>query len=119
MYNAIIHSNSLVWARDNTNNCYSDSVSIPTNPRTNRAVGYAFVDLHTKEEAERAITELSGQEVLERKVSVQAARKPGAQTPSGAKDSEVIGGNARGRKVRGKFATRRKPRRGPKVLYLR
>jgi RNA recognition motif-containing protein len=54
-----------------------ESTSIPTNPRSNRAVGYAFVDLTTKEEAERAIAELSGQEVLERKVSVQLARKPG------------------------------------------
>lgn len=55
----------------------SESTSIPTNPRSGRAVGYAFVDLTTKEEAERAIAELSGKEVLERKVSVQLARKPG------------------------------------------
>jgi len=54
-----------------------ESTSIPTNPRTTRAVGYAFVDVTTKEEAERAIAELSGKEVLERKVSVQLARKPG------------------------------------------
>lgn len=55
----------------------SESTSIPTNPRSGRAVGYAFVDLKTKEEAERAIEELSGKEVSERKVSVQLARKPG------------------------------------------
>lgn len=36
--------------------------------------------MKTKEEAERAIAELSGQEVLERKVSVQLARKPGTVT---------------------------------------
>ncbi|RPB05207.1 hypothetical protein L873DRAFT_1663750 [Choiromyces venosus 120613-1] len=54
-----------------------ESTSIPTNPRTTLAVGYAFVDVTTKEEAERAIAELSGKEVLERKVSVQLARKPG------------------------------------------
>jgi RNA recognition motif-containing protein len=54
----------------------SESVSIPKNPRTDRPVGYAFVDLSTPSEAERAIAELSGKEILERKVSVQLARKP-------------------------------------------
>ncbi|KAM7217049.1 hypothetical protein V8F06_007564 [Rhypophila decipiens] len=54
----------------------SESVSIPKNPRTDRPVGYAFVDLSTPTEAERAIAELSGKEILERKVSVQLARKP-------------------------------------------
>ncbi|POS88284.1 hypothetical protein EPUL_000889 [Erysiphe pulchra] len=53
-----------------------ESTSIPKNPRTDRPVGYAFVDLTTSAEAERAIAELSGQEILERKVSVQLARKP-------------------------------------------
>ncbi|POR38934.1 Single-stranded TG1-3 DNA-binding protein, partial [Tolypocladium paradoxum] len=55
-----------------------ESVSIPKNPRTDRPVGYAFVDLSTPTEAERAIAELSGKEILERKVSVQLARKPEA-----------------------------------------
>lgn len=53
-----------------------ESTSIPVNPRTNRPVGYAFVDLKTSEEAEKAIANLSGQDILERKVSVQLARKP-------------------------------------------
>ncbi|KAF8418932.1 hypothetical protein EV426DRAFT_298523 [Tirmania nivea] len=87
-----------------------ESVSIPTNPRTNRAVGYAFVDLHTKEEAEHAIIELSGKEVLERKVSVQAARKPGAQTSGGAKEGEVTGGFSHEKKGRGRFGNKRKSR---------
>lgn len=34
------------------------------------------MDLSTPTEAERAISELSGKEILERKVSVQLARKP-------------------------------------------
>ena len=46
----------------------SESTSIPTNPRTTRPVGYAFVDLSTATEAQRAITELSGKEVMNRKV---------------------------------------------------
>lgn len=53
-----------------------ESTSIPKNPRTDRPVGYAFVDLSTPSEAERAIAELSGKEILDRKVSVQLARKP-------------------------------------------
>ncbi|KAI5777702.1 hypothetical protein EDC01DRAFT_677773 [Geopyxis carbonaria] len=65
-----------------------EDTSIPTHPRTGRAVGYAFVDLTTKEEADRAIVELSGKEVLERKVSVQLARKPGSTGNGIKKDSE-------------------------------
>ncbi|KAF2763464.1 RNP domain-containing protein [Pseudovirgaria hyperparasitica] len=57
-----------------------ESTSIPTNPRTNRPVGYAFVDLSTPSEAERAISELNGKAILERKVSIQLARKPEAHT---------------------------------------
>ena len=52
------------------------SSSIPKNPRTDRAVGYAFVDLSTTDEAERAIAELSGKKMLDRVISVQIARKP-------------------------------------------
>ncbi|KAI9751136.1 MAG: hypothetical protein M4579_006188 [Chaenotheca gracillima] len=66
-----------------------ESTSIPTNPRTNRPVGYAFVDLSTPTEAERAIAELSGKEILERKVSVQLARKP---EPAGEKGDAASGG---------------------------
>lgn len=69
-----------------------ESTSIPKNPRTDRPVGYAFVDLSTPSEAERAITELSGKEILERKVSVQLARKP---EPAGEKtEGAVSGGDA-------------------------
>ncbi|KAH6856430.1 hypothetical protein B0I37DRAFT_75595 [Chaetomium sp. MPI-CAGE-AT-0009] len=67
-----------------------ESVSIPKNPRTDRPVGYAFVDLSTPTEAERAIAELSGKEILERKVSVQLARKP--ETSEKAEGANVEGG---------------------------
>ncbi|RMY08327.1 hypothetical protein D0867_09073, partial [Hortaea werneckii] len=53
-----------------------ETTSIPTNPRTTRPVGYAFVDVSTPSEAERAISELNGKSILDRKVSVQLARKP-------------------------------------------
>ncbi|GES58028.1 RNA-binding-domain-containing protein [Aspergillus terreus] len=66
-----------------------ESVSIPVNPRTNRPVGYAFVDLATAHEATAAIEELSGKEILQRKVSVQLARKP---EPAEAKEGAASGG---------------------------
>lgn len=66
-----------------------ESTSIPKNPRTDRPVGYAFVDLSTPSEAERAIAELSGKEILERKVSVQLARKP---EPTGEKGEGAASG---------------------------
>lgn len=80
-----------------------ESTSIPVNPRTNRPVGYAFVDLKTSDEAEKAISNLSGQEILERKVSVQLARKPdhssGAEgAPEGLDaDNKRSAGRGRGR----------------------
>jgi len=66
-----------------------ESTSIPVNPRTNRPVGYAFVDLTTAPEADRAISELSGKEILDRKVSVQLARNP-------AEKNEASGGEGSG-----------------------
>jgi RNA recognition motif-containing protein len=77
-----------------------ESVSIPKNPRTDRPVGYAFVDLSTPTEAERAIAELSGKEILERKVSVQLARKP---EPAGEKTEGTTNGEA------GADGSRRRP----------
>ncbi|RYP90085.1 hypothetical protein DL770_003777 [Monosporascus sp. CRB-9-2] len=68
-----------------------ESVSIPKNPRTDRPVGYAFVDLSTPTEAERAIAELSGKDILERKVSVQLAR-----TPQPAGEKSEAGANGEG-----------------------
>ena len=70
-----------------------ESTSIPKNPRTERPVGYAFVDLSTPSEAERAITELSGKEILDRKVSVQLARKP---EPAGEKGENAVSGGEGG-----------------------
>ena len=73
-------------------------MSIPTNPRTNRPVGYAFVDLSTPTEAERAIAELNGQTILERKVSIQLARKPEATAEGAGSGGEgASGGETRRR----------------------
>lgn len=92
----------------------SESTSIPVNPRTNRPVGYAFVDLKTAEEAEKAIENLSGQDILERKVSVQLARKPdqsgGEGATSGAEGAERKRSSGRGRGGRGRGRGGRAPR---------
>ncbi|KAF2836829.1 RNA-binding domain-containing protein [Patellaria atrata CBS 101060] len=83
-----------------------ESTSIPTNPRTTRPVGYAFVDLSTPSEADRAITELNGKSILDRKVSIQLARKPEAHEagaegtngePKRTKSTRGRGGRGRGR----------------------
>lgn len=80
-----------------------ESVSIPKNPRTDRPVGYAFVDLSTPDEAERAIAELSGKEILERKVSVQLARKPEPNEKTEATNGEGAGeGTRRRQSTRGR-----------------
>lgn len=83
----------------------SEGVTIPKNPRTERSVGYAFVDLSTPTEAERAIAELSGKEILERKVSVQLARKPEASADKPDANGEGEGArrrqSTRGRGSRG------------------
>ncbi|CAG8026478.1 unnamed protein product [Penicillium nalgiovense] len=93
-----------------------ETTSIPVNPRTNRPVGYAFVDIATAAEASAAIEALSGKEILQRKVSVQLARKPepaeakegavsGGEGASGAEGRKRAGGRGRGRgRARGRGA---------------
>ncbi|KAL8853651.1 MAG: hypothetical protein Q9221_001462 [Calogaya cf. arnoldii] len=82
------------------------TTSIPTNPRTARPVGYAFVDMTTADEAQRAITELSGKEIMDRKVSVQLARKP--ETAADKADAAASGGEG----VSGNEGRRRNSGRG-------
>jgi len=81
-----------------------ESTSIPVNPRTNRPVGYAFVDLKSSAEADKAIESLSGQDILDRKVSVQLARKPEAvgTKAEGEGDAERKRSSGRGRGGRGR-----------------
>lgn len=78
---------------------HSETTSIPTNPRTTRPVGYAFVDVSTSSEADRAIQELNGQSILDRKVSVQLARKPepAAETTEGGEGAPRRRQSTRGR----------------------
>jgi RNA recognition motif-containing protein len=85
------------------NTSHSESTTIPTNPRTSRPVGYAFVALSTPSEAERAIAELNGKAILDRKVSIQLARTPEAHaegTGSGAEGNS--GENRRRTSTRGR-----------------
>lgn len=90
-----------------------ESVSIPKNPRTDKPVGYAFVDLSTPSEAERAINELSGKEILERKVSVQLARKPESNDKNEAGAAgEGSGGEGTRRRASGRGRGRGRGRGG-------
>ncbi|KAK4898355.1 hypothetical protein LTR27_003951 [Elasticomyces elasticus] len=73
-----------------------ETTSIPTNPRTTRPVGYAFVDVSTPSEAERAINELNGKTILDRKVSVQLARKPEPAGEKAANNTNAEGTGAEG-----------------------
>ncbi|KAK5137928.1 hypothetical protein LTR08_006697 [Meristemomyces frigidus] len=89
-----------------------ETTSIPTNPRTTRPVGYAFVDVSTASEAERAINELNGKSIMDRKVSVQLARKP---EPANAEATEAGEGQQRRRnsaRGRGRGRTGRGGRAG-------
>ncbi|RDI80863.1 hypothetical protein Vi05172_g9185 [Venturia inaequalis] len=79
-----------------------ETVSIPTNPRTTRPVGYAFVDLSTPSEAERAIASLNSQNILDRKVSIQLARKPEASAEGAASGGEGGSGNETRRRASGR-----------------
>lgn len=73
------------------------STSVPVNPRTNRPVGYGFVDLRSAVDAQRAVDAISGKLVMERKVSVQIARDPRYEGPE-RQVSEGWGANDKKRK---------------------
>lgn len=94
-----------------------ESISIPNNPRSGRAVGYAFVDLVDKEDAERAMKELSGKELVERNVSVQLARKPTTRSTEGSEEGAASGedkgkGERPAKRGRGGFKGRGRGRGG-------
>jgi RNA recognition motif-containing protein len=66
-----------------------ESCSIPASPRTQRPAGHAFVDLTTAPEAHRAISELSGKEMLDRKVLIQFARIPAEKNEASSGEGSV------------------------------
>ncbi|KAF2477410.1 RNA-binding domain-containing protein [Lindgomyces ingoldianus] len=76
-----------------------ESTTIPTNPRTSRPVGYAFVALSTPSEAERAIAELNGKAILDRKVSIQLARTPEAHAEGSGSGAEGASGTEHRRRA--------------------
>lgn len=93
----------------------SEAVSIPINPRTTRPVGYAFVDVSTSTEAERAITELKGKTILDRGISIQLAR-----TPQEGKTNGEAGEGKPARRESGRTKSRPRARGSRKVdIYHR
>ena len=90
-----------------------ETTSIPVNPRTTRPVGYAFVDLKSSDEAQKAIDNLSGKDILDRKVSVQLARKPEAGGEKTYEGRTTEGGErTRGSGTRGRGLRRGRGARG-------
>lgn len=65
---------------------------IPTKPRTSRSVGFAFIDFATPQAADSARLQLSGEEILARKVSIQLARKPVMTSTAGTATDDRING---------------------------
>ena len=53
----------------------SERITLPINPRTARPCGYAFTTTTELGDAERAVSELSGSQILDRKVSVELSRR--------------------------------------------
>lgn len=62
-------------------------------------MGYAFVALSTPSEAERAIAELNGKAILERKVSIQLARTPEAHAEGSGSGAEGASGGEHRRRT--------------------
>lgn len=65
----------------------SERVDIAVDPFTGRNPSYCFVDVGSKEEAARAMTELDGKELLGRMVRIKpgvqrSAANPGSSSPS-------------------------------------
>lgn len=59
-----------------------ENVTIPADPRTCRPVGYAFVTVSSSDEADRAMSQLSGNEILHQKVSVERALAEETKAPT-------------------------------------
>lgn len=62
----------------------SERIDIAIDPFTGRNPSYCFVDLHTKEQAERAMIDLDGKDMLGRPVKI----KPGVAKSSAERASE-------------------------------
>ncbi|KAL8973383.1 MAG: hypothetical protein Q9197_002372 [Variospora fuerteventurae] len=65
-----------------------EDIRIPVNPRTSRSVGYAFVTLSNAYAAARAVEQLCGSLLTDRKVSVQLARPGNGKQDSVSKSRD-------------------------------
>jgi RNA recognition motif-containing protein len=92
------------------------SVTIPTNPRTNRPVGYAFVEVTTPLQAQTAIILLSRRVILERKVSVQLARAP-EEVKNTAELEELQGPSKKRRNCTSDFTSHIKVEEAPELKF--
>ena len=83
-----------------------ETVTVMRDRMTGRARGFAFVEMSSDDEAQKAITQLNGHQLGGRALTVNEAR-PQAARPSGGFDG---GGGGRGRGPGGKSGRRTEPR---------
>jgi len=90
-----------------------ESVQVMRDMATGRARGFAFVEMATEEEAQRAVTELNQTELGGRTLAVNEAR-PKPQGPRGDFGGGGFGGGRGGNRGggggRGGYGNRREPR---------
>ena|SRR5688572_9234455 len=84
-----------------------ESVTVMRDRMTGRARGFAFVEMASEDDAQKAITQLNGHQLGGRALTVNEAR-PQAARPNGGFDGG--GGGGRGRGPGGKGGRRTEPR---------
>ena len=77
-------------------------MKMPLNPHTNRPGGYAFVDLKSAEQADKAISSLSNKVLMKRRVSVQRVAPERGRTSGREEQSERGGWGGGGGRARGR-----------------
>ncbi len=73
-----------------------ESVRIITDQFTGRPRGFGFVEMSTKEEAERAIEQLNGRLFRDRNLVVNEARPQPSRSPGGMRGGRREGGSGGG-----------------------
>ncbi|MEW6363838.1 MAG: RNA-binding protein [Acidobacteriota bacterium] len=73
------------------------SVRVVRDAATGRARGFAFVEMGSDEEAQKAITQLNGQSLQGRSLTVNEARSSGDRPRDGGRGPREFGGGSGGR----------------------
>ena len=76
------------------------SVQLIQDRNTGRSKGFAFVEMETQDEAQKAISQLNGKELAGRPLTVNLAR-PREERPAGGRDTRRSGGGFSGGRSQG------------------